>query len=138
MTTSAPAVQRPLPLPTEMNAYFWQGGADGRLHILRCQACGTWIHPYAARCPNCRSADVAPEPVSGRGAVIGFTVNHQPWIPDVPVPYVVALVELEEQANLRLMTNLPLIPIEAVRVGLAVKVYFEPHGDIYVPLFEAA
>ena len=138
MNTATPAPQRPLPQITEMNEYFWCGGADGRLHILRCGDCGTWIHPYAARCPGCRSADVAPQPASGRGTVVGFTVNHQPWIPGVPVPYVVAIVELEEQANIRLMTNLPRTPTEQVRVGLPVKVYFEADGDIFVPLFEAA
>ncbi|MDB5447345.1 MAG: hypothetical protein JWQ97_2662 [Phenylobacterium sp.] len=134
--TKEPA--RILPAITEMNQYFWGGGADGRLHILRCGACATWIHPYAARCPQCRSAEVAPQPVSGRGKVVGFTVNHQPWIAGVPVPYVVAIVELDEQANIRLMTNLPRTPIEDVRVGLPVKVYFEPNGEIFVPLFEAA
>lgn len=127
-----------LPLITEINQHFWCGGADGRLHILRCAACRTWIHPYAARCPKCRSAEVAPEPVSGRGTVAGFTVNHQPWLQGVPVPYVVAVVELEEQADIRLMTNMPRTPIEAVRIGLPVTVYFEPHGQIFVPLFEAA
>jgi len=127
-----------LPLITEINQHFWCGGADGRLHILRCATCRTWIHPYAARCPKCRSTEVAPEPVSGRGTVAGFTVNHQPWLKDVPVPYVVAVVELEEQADIRLTTNMPRTPIEAVRVGLPVKVYFEPHGQIFLPLFEAA
>jgi len=102
-----PAPRRPLPLITEMNQHFWCGGADGRLHVLRCGACDTWIHPYAARCPKCRSDKVAPQPVSGRGTVAGFTVNHQAWIPGVEVPYVVAIVELEEQANVRLMTNMP-------------------------------
>src|SRR5690606_6693674 len=117
--------QRPLPRITELNAHFWCGGADGRLHILRCQACGWWIHPYAARCPKCRSDRVAAEAVSGRGTVAGFSVNHQPWIPGVPTPYVVAIVELEEQSDVRLMTNMPRTPIEAVRVGLPVKVFFE-------------
>jgi uncharacterized OB-fold protein len=129
---------RPLPLITEMNRHFWCGGADGRLHVLRCAACGTWIHPYAARCPNCRSADLAPQPVSGRGTVVGFTVNHQQWIMGVPTPYVVALVQLEEQADVRLLTNMPRTPIEDVRIGLPVKVYFEPNGEIFIPLFEAA
>lgn len=130
--------RRPLPQISEMNQHFWCGGADGRLHILQCGDCRHWIHPYAARCPKCHSAKIAPQPVSGRGTVAGFTVNHQPWIPGVSVPYVVAIVELEEQADVRLMTNMPRTPIDAVRVGLPVKVYFEQDGDIYVPLFEAA
>ena len=132
--TGAPA--RPLPPLNEMNRYFWCGGSDGILRILRCNACGNFIHPYAARCDRCRSPDLAPHPVSGRGKVVGFTVNMQPWYPDVPTPYVIALVELEEQSNIRLVTNLPTCPIEAVRIGLAVKVYFEQHGEIAIPLFE--
>lgn len=130
---------RSLPAFTEMNAYFWKGGADGRLHILRCQGCGYWIHPYAGRCPECGGADLAPEPVSGRATVAGFTVNHQAWMPDVPVPYVVAIVELEERSDLRLMTNLPRVPIDEVRIGLPVKVHFEAReGGVFVPLFEKA
>lgn len=129
---------RPLPNINEMNRYFWCGGVDGFLRILRCDVCETYIHPYAARCPKCRSPDLAPQPVSGRGRVLSFTVNVQQWLPNVATPYVIAVVELEEQANLRLMTNLPRTPIEKVKHDLPVKVYFEQHGDIYVPLFEAA
>lgn len=130
--------RRPLPKITEMNQHFWCGGKLGKLHILRCEACGHWIHPYAARCASCRSDKVSPQPVSGRGRVVGFTVNHQAWILGVPTPYVVAIVELEEQANVRLMTNLPRTPIEAVHVGMPVKVFFEQDGEVFVPLFEAA
>ncbi|MCK9541433.1 MAG: OB-fold domain-containing protein [Novosphingobium sp.] len=141
MTMETALPPRNLPAITEMNNYFWKGGADGRLHILRCQGedCRYWIHPYAGRCPSCGGADLAPEPVSGRATVAGFTVNHQPWIPGVPVPYVIAIVELEERADLRLMTNLPTIPIEDVHIGLPVKVCFEPApGGVFVPLFEKA
>jgi uncharacterized OB-fold protein len=138
MSNPAPKPSRALPRITEMNRYFWCGGANGKLHILRCEACGTWIHPYAARCPQCRSDKVAPQPVSGRGVIVGYTVNVQPWIPDVAVPYVVAIVQLEEQGDLRLVTNMPRTPIDQVRVGLPVKVFFEPNGDIHLPLFETA
>ncbi len=130
--------RRSFPAISEVNRHFWCGGSDGSLHILRCGACGHWIHPYAARCPSCRSADIAPQPVSGRGRVAGFTVNHQQWQPDFEVPYVVAIVELDEQSDIRLMTNMPRTPIGEVHVGMPVKVYFEQHGEIFCPLFEAA
>jgi uncharacterized OB-fold protein len=138
MSDTAKQTPRVLPHITEMNQYFWCGGADGKLHILRCEACGLWIHPYAARCPKCRSDKVAPQAVSGRGQVAGFTVNVQPWLPGVPVPYVVAIVELDEQADIRLICNMPRTPIEAVKVGMPVKVFFEAYGDIHLPMFEAA
>ena len=130
-------LKRAFPAITQANGYFWCGGSDGRLHILRC-AEGHWIHPYAARCPDCGSAEIAPQPVSGGGTVAGFTVNHQPWLPDVPVPYVVAVIELAERRDLRLMTNMPRTPIDEVHVGMPVKVYFEQYGEIFCPLFEAA
>ena len=129
------ALARSLPALNEMNAYFWTSGREGRLRILRCQACGLYIHPYAARCPQCRSPEIEPEPVSGRGVVVSYTVNHQAWFPHVPVPYVVALVELDEQSSIRLITNLLTVPVDSVRVGMAVEVYFEQHGDVFVPLF---
>ena len=81
---------------------------------------------------------MSPEPVSGKGTVIGFTINHQPWVPNVEVPYVVALVELAEQANVRLMTNLPECEPDEVAVGMAVEVYFEQQDEIFVPLFRPA
>jgi uncharacterized OB-fold protein len=133
----AEQLARAFPAITAANRHFWCGGADGRLHILRCTK-GHWIHPYAARCPRCGSAEIAPQPVSGQGTVAGFTVNHQPWLPGVPVPYVVAVVELAEQHDVRLMTNMPRTPIEEVRVGMPVKVFFEQYGEIFLPLFEAA
>ena len=131
----SPVLARSLPALNEMNGYFWTSGRDGRLRILRCQACGLYIHPYAAVCPKCRSDEIAPEPMSGRGVVVSFTINHQPWFPHVPVPYVIALVELAEQSSIRLVTNLLTVPVEAVRAGLPVEVYFEEHGEVFVPLF---
>lgn len=120
-----------------MNAYFWLSGKEGKLQILRCDSCGYWIHPYAGRCPKCGSASLAPQPVSGRGKVVGFSINHQPWYPGVQVPYTLALVSLDEQDNVRLMTNMPRTPIDKVRIGLPVEVHFEPLGDLYLPQFDA-
>lgn len=70
--------------------------------------------------------------------MVGFTINVQPWDPGVEVPFVIALVELEEQADIRLMTNLPRCNIEEVEVGMPVQVYFEQQDDFYIPLFEKA
>jgi hypothetical protein len=53
-------------------------------------------------------------------------------------PYVVAIVEIEEQADLRLMTNVVNCDVEKVRVGMPVRVLFEQHEDVWIPLFEPA
>jgi uncharacterized OB-fold protein len=129
---------RPLPVITDMNSYFWCGGKDGRLLILRCSACGTYAHPYVGRCAICNAKAMAPEPVSGYATVIGFTINYQPWFPHVPVPYIVAIVTIEEQADIYLVTNIVKCPLDQASIGMKVKVLFEQHGEIFLPLFEPA
>jgi uncharacterized OB-fold protein len=118
--------------------FFWTSGADGQLRFIRCQRCGYYVHPPSPICPVDLSKDLAPERVSGRGTVHTFTVNHQPWIPGYEPPYAVAIVELEEQEGLRLMTNVVGCPPEEVRIGMPVRVTFEHHDDVWLPLFTPA
>jgi uncharacterized OB-fold protein len=129
---------RPLPALTVDNRAFWTGGERGELCIYRCRHCGYYVHPPVPFCPRCEGRDVAPDPVSGRGTVASFTVNHQQWEPGLAVPYVMALVEIEEQADVRLVTNIVHYEPGEVRIGMPVQVLFEPHGDVWVPLFEPA
>jgi uncharacterized OB-fold protein len=139
MTSQAPPHPfRILPAVDDRNRHFWTGGAAGELRFLRCRACGHWIHPPAPICPACLGRQVEPAAVSGRGQVVTFTVNHQPWIPGFDPPYVVAIVELEEQPGLRLTTNVVNCEPDAVKIGMAVRVLFEEGEDVYIPLFEPA
>jgi len=134
--TGAPV--RPLPAVNEDNRAFWTGGADSALMIARCGACAYYVHPPVAFCPACESRDVRPERVSGRGEVFSFTVNHKAWLPGLPVPYVLALVELEEQAGLRLPSNIVGCDPESIAIGMKVAVRFEAVEDLHVPLFGPA
>lgn len=127
---------RPLPQLTPANSEFWTGGADGLLRILRCEDCGDYTHPPLPRCRSCRGSRLAMSPVSGRAVVAGFTVNHQPWLPLFPPPYVVAIVALEEDDGARLTTNIVNCDPADVHVGMAVRVTFEKADDVYLPLFE--
>jgi len=80
--------------------------------------------------------DLVPETVSGRGTVLTYTVNHHSYRPGVPVPYVIALVELAEDASIRLPTNIVGCEPEDVHIGMPVRAMFEEWGDLAVPLFE--
>jgi acetyl-CoA acetyltransferase/uncharacterized OB-fold protein len=127
---------RPLPQPTLASRAFWTEGGEGRLGIAHCEQCDGWLHPPLPMCPYCRSRDVAIRHPSGRAIVIGFTVNRQPWLADFPPPYVVAVVALEEDPRARLTTNIVNCDPDAVSVGMAVRVLFEAHDDVWIPLFE--
>jgi uncharacterized OB-fold protein len=128
---------RLLPALNDLNRPYWTGGAKGDLLILRCESCRRWQHPPLAACSACGSALVA-EKVSGNGALFSYTVNYQPFHPDVAPPYVVAIVELAEQDDIRLPTNIVNCDPDTLHVGMPVRVLFEQHGDVFVPIFEPA
>jgi uncharacterized OB-fold protein len=130
---SAPRV---LPRLDSENRFFWTGGADGILRLLRCQACATFIHPPRPVCRKCLSENVAPEPVPGTGTVDTFTINYQEWRPGLETPYVIARVAIDGAPGVYLTTNIVGCRVDAVDIGDRVRVRFEQQGEIYLPLFE--
>ena len=126
---------RPLPELTPASAWFWTSGADGRLRVQGCTDCSTLVHPPVPLCPVCRSRAWEPTVVSGRGTVIGYTVNHHQWHPDLPPPYIVAVVALAEDPGVRLTTTLVDCDPSEAAVGQEVVVRFEHHEDVWLPLF---
>jgi uncharacterized OB-fold protein len=129
---------RLLPKLDDDVAPFWTAGERGELVFWRCQDCGYWIHPPSPVCPTCLSRDIAVEATSGRGVVHSFTINEQNWNPTMPPPYVIALVELDAQPGLRLMTNIVNCDPADVTYEMPVRVVFEQHDDTWIPLFEPA
>jgi uncharacterized OB-fold protein len=130
------ASQRPLPRLEPVNRDFWTGGEKGELRIYHCRDCATWIHPPQPVCRHCLSENVGPEVVAGTGVVDTFTVNHQAWAPGQEVPFVIARVALDGAPGVYLTTNIVGGPPEAVDVGDKVRVTFEQHEDVWLPLFE--
>lgn len=131
------------PSPTSESAAFWTGGRNGELLISRCHACGHFFHPPGPACWRCRSTDVASQKVSGRATVAAFTVDRQPWIPGFEPPYIVAIVELAEEPDVRLITNVVDVEPDDMSIGLEVEVFFEDwtalSGEedtrVWIPLF---
>lgn len=134
------------PSPTAESRAFWAGGEQGQLLISKCRACQHFFHPPGPVCWRCHSIDVAPQPVSGRATVAAYTVNRQPWIPGLEPPYIVAMVELDDEPDVRLVTNVVDVTPEDMCVGLAVEVFFESWTDfsgddgtrVWLPLFRRA
>jgi uncharacterized OB-fold protein len=131
-------VPPPLPVIDPVTQFFWDGAARGELLILRCTSCGTYLHPPRPVCGACSSTEVAPERVSGRATLYTWTVAEQvfhPWFAD-KIPYAYATVELEEQAGLRLITNIVDTDPYALEAGMALEVAFqELSPEVAVPVF---
>lgn len=132
--------QRPRPLPDEISSFFWEAARGGRLLVQRCQACSKLQYPPDVVCVHCQSLQLVPEQVSGRGRVWSFTIVDRLFHAGFAdaLPYVVALIELDEQTDLRVLTNVIDIAPRDVSIGLPVEVTFEDRGDVVLPQFRPA
>jgi uncharacterized OB-fold protein len=129
----------PVPVPTPESQPFWSAAREKRLVVPKCRSCGsTWFPPTLA-CPSCGAADHEWIEVSGRGTVFSFVVMHRVYHPAFAdkVPYVVAVIELEEGP--RLLSNLVGILPREVRCDMPVRVTFdERRGGVTIPQFTPA
>ena len=130
---------RPLPALTDLNRTYWTSGAAGVWRLQRCPACERLIHPPALRC---QYDHAVPEWVdmSGRGTVESWTVNHHPFYPGIPTPYVIAFVNPVEDRQVRVLTNLVDVAPDRIFCGMPVRVTFEvgsddSDDDVYLPMF---
>lgn len=129
------ALSRPLPALTLDNRPFWTGGEHGELLIQQCDHCAYYIHPPTGFCPACEGRDTHYQPVSGKGYVDTFTVNHKLWMPGMPERMVLALVRLAEAPHVRLATNIVNCDADDVTFDMPVFVRFEKAEDLWIPLF---
>lgn len=129
---------RPLPELTAENTAFWTGGARGELMIAFCQDCRTAVHPPQLLCPACHSQAVTPRAVAGTGTVYTFTVNHQPWLPGMQVPFALAVVDLDDAPGVRVTAPVVTDDPNGVRIGQAMRIGFEPSGDVWLPQWHPA
>ena len=128
----------PEPFPNLETEPFWDGAAEGRLVLPRCDACGTVIWYPRRFCPSCHTSSVSWFDASGRGTVYSFTVVRKaPGAWTGAAPYVIAYVELEEGP--RVLTNVVDVDPSSVEVGMAVTVRFDttPEGKA-IPRFVPA
>ena len=134
-----PKIPKPDPRPAPESLPYWESAKAGRLELPRCEACHQHWFPPSRTCPHCLSANVAWSEVSGRGKVFSYVIYDRVYHPafEGEVPYVVALIELEEGP--RLLSNVIGIAPLDVRCDMPVKVVFERRASgASVPMFAPA
>lgn len=131
---------KPVPIPDPVSGGFWEGCREGELRLQRCGDCNRLQFYPRALCTNCGSLNLLWCPASGRASVFSFTVvrRHQApwWVAELP--YVVAVVELEEGPHM--LTNLVEIEPDKVRIGMQVSVKFRQTDkeEVRLPVFRPA
>ena len=128
---------KPLPVPTPVSRPFWEGLADGKVRIQKCDACGTWVFYPRSRCSSCLSDRLRWRDVSGKGTLYTFTIARQPTSPHFAdeTPQLLAVVELDE--GVRLMSLLHGCTIDEVEIGMPVRLCWDTiNGDFEYFAFE--
>lgn len=134
---------KPIPQLRGEERPFFAAAAEGRLAIQRCSECGQNVFFPRTVCPHCHRGRPEWIDAAGAGTVYSFSVVARSAIPGYAdeVPYVVALVELDE--GVRLMANIVNVAPDEVRIGMPVRTTFERRRDgageeLAVPQFEPA
>ena len=139
MSAEGAPVTKPVPVPDEVTAPFWEAANRGVLAIQHCESCDYYVHPPEALCPRCQATDLRFREVSGRARVYTHTIVRdnvtQGFAADEP--YVIGIIELAEQERLVLVANVVGVAPEDVRIGMPLRVTFERlTDDIALPQFE--
>src|ERR1700738_4025896 len=140
MTTSTfeAAQSPPVPQPTELNRFYWEAVAQHRLELLRCRACGHYVHYPRAACDACQATELAPEEISGRGTLYSYSVVMQashPYFVD-KVPYVIGVVAIDEEPSVRIPTGIVDCEEAELRCDMPVEVVFrEVTPTLTLPFF---
>jgi uncharacterized OB-fold protein len=117
---------------------YWQGCKQHELWLRYCNRCAkAYFYPRDI-CPMCGSRDVTWKQASGRGTIYTFAIVQRAPMPAFgeDVPYVNAIVELEEGPHmLASLTGIDADPAK-VSVGMPVEITFEDiTEEISLPKF---
>ena len=125
----------PLPdVADPLTAEYFAGAARGELVVPRCVECDRWVWYPEAKCPAC-GGDLAWRTTSGRGSLFSWAVVRRPFLPAFAemVPFVTALVALEEAPDVRIVTYVVDADPSDLRADLPLEVTFRPLSFPTVP-----
>lgn len=106
------------PASSKDTKFFWDGVNAHELRIQR-RPDGSLQHPPVPALWADKEAPIDYVVASGRGTVFSFVTHHAPKVPGRTLPFVVALVELEE--GVRMLGELRNVDPAAVEIGMPVR-----------------
>ena len=124
----------PLPQPTEFTQPFWDAARRHELLLPRCRQCGKCFFRPEVVCTHCSSLEWDWTRATGRATLYSYTIVSRPRTPDIPVPYVVAAVDLDEGCTM--FSNIVGCPPESVACDMKLEVVFADLGaGLSIPQF---
>jgi uncharacterized OB-fold protein/acyl dehydratase len=116
------------PASSKDTKFFWDGVNAHELRIQK-RPDGSLQHPPVPAIWQDKEQAIDYVVASGKGTVFSFVVHHAPKVPGRTLPFVIALVELEE--GVRMLGELRNIDPAKVEIGMPVRAtYIDfPEGD---------
>ena len=118
-------------------APYWEAATRHELILPRCDACDRVFFPPRRHCPACWSDEISWQMMGGGGTVWTFTKVYVAFYDDTwatDVPYVVAVIELDEGP--RLLVNIVESDMDRLTIGDRVETVFEDRSeDVTLPMF---
>ena len=116
------------PLDHELET-FWDATRDKTLVLPRCRSCAARFWYPRPTCPSCLSDDIEWLASTGAGEVYAVSVMHRPANPLMAdrVPYAVVLVDLDD--GVRVLSNMVGVDVADVRIGMRVSLTWEALSD---------
>jgi uncharacterized protein len=116
------------PAASRDTAFFWEGVKAHELRIQRLQD-GSLQHPPVPAIWQDKAKPIDYAVAGGTGTVFSFVVHHAPKVPGRTLPFVIALVELDE--GVRMLGELRNVDHTEVKIGMPVRAtYIDfPAGD---------
>src|SRR5262245_30565110 len=125
---------RPEPHPSTMTRPFWEATQRHQLLVPRCDRCQRRFFNPLPACPHCRSMEWSWVESPGTGTLYAYSVVHQAPDPQIEVPYVLAIVDLDD--GWRMMTNIVDCDPAELENGMPVTVAFRSISDEFtLPCF---
>ncbi len=125
---------------------FWAAAARGELAVPRCDACRRYVWYPEGACRFCGSPSSTWTAVSGCGRLFSWSVVRRAFIPQLAadVPYVAALVAIDEDPAVRIVSRIVDADPAELRIDMPVRVVFRPlrfdgvPGEVRAPMFAPA
>jgi uncharacterized protein len=106
------------PAVSRDTAFFWEGVKAHELRIQRLPD-GSLQHPPLPALWQDKAKPIDYVVASGKGTVYSFVVHHAPRVPGRTLPFVIALVELDE--GVRMLGELRNVSPAEVKIGMPVR-----------------
>ncbi|MCV7129676.1 MULTISPECIES: bifunctional MaoC family dehydratase N-terminal/OB-fold nucleic acid binding domain-containing protein [Mycolicibacterium] len=114
------------PASSRDTQFFWDGVNAHELRIQR-RPDGTLQHPPVPAVWQSQDAPIDYAVASGNGTVYSYVVHHAPKVPGRTLPFVIALVELDE--GVRMLGELRGVDPDQVEIGLPVRATYIDFPD---------